>query len=90
MKMEKNFKLTSHEVIEAAEQVRAGYTVARQAYAAITLLYSLDKKDKEWAEKVSKVHNDYFELIINSYKELEAIAISMEEEEKKKEVAAEQ
>lgn len=78
-----NLKITSHEVSEALEQVRAGFTVSRNALSAITILHPLKRKDEKWSKKFMKVQGDYHKFLMDSYKELEGEYDRLLDEEKK-------
>lgn len=68
---QETFKITSHEIQEAMEQVRAGFTVSRIALGAATLLYTVARKGEKWAKKFTKIQNDYHSFLLATYKELE-------------------
>ena len=64
-------EITSKELQEALEQVRAGFTISRMCLGAITLLHPLKRKDEKWAKKFTKIQHDYHNFLLDSYKELE-------------------
>lgn len=76
-------KITSHEVTEALEQVRAGFTVSRMALSAITLLHPLKKKDEKWSKKFMKIQEQYHKFLLDSYNELEGELTRLQEYEEK-------
>lgn len=74
--------ITSKEVIEAMEQVRAGFTVSRITLGAATLLYTLKRKGKRWADKFTKIQNEYHTFLLDTYKEFEEELARLQETEK--------
>lgn len=77
--------ITSHEVTEAMEQIRAGFTVSRIALGAATLLYTLKRKGEPWAKKFTKIQNEYHKFLLDTYTEMEKELARLQEEEAKKE-----
>lgn len=73
--------ITSKEVIEAMEQVRAGFTVSRICLSACTLLYPLKKLDEKWGKKFTKVQNEYHKFLLDTYKGFEEELARLQEEE---------
>ena len=63
--------ITSNEVKEALEQVRAGFTISRITLGACTLLYPLKRKGKRWADKFTKIQNEYHQFLLDTYNEFE-------------------
>lgn len=78
-------KFQAQNAIEAAEQVRAAYTVSRFAYAALALLSNLTKKSETYNKKLVKIHKDYYDLLLKSYDDY----LKLYEELKEKEGANE-
>lgn len=78
---QKTMSITSHEVVEAMEQIRAGFTVSRIALGAATLLYALKKKGESWAKKFTKVQQDYHKFLLDTYTEFEKELPKLQEEE---------
>lgn len=76
-------KITSKEVVEAMEQVRAGFTVSRICLGACTLLYPLKKLDEKWGKKFTKVQQQYHSFLMEVYKGFEEELPKLEEDEKK-------
>lgn len=85
MENQTSMTITSHEVAEAMEQVRAGFTVSRITLSAVTLLYALCRKDEKWAKKFTKIQQDYHKFLLDSYTEFEKELIKLQEDEKNKE-----
>lgn len=79
---QKTMNITSHEVQEAMEQVRAGFTVSRIALGAATLLYALKRKGDKWAKKFTKIQNEYHKFLLDTYQEFEAELPVLLEQEK--------
>lgn len=82
MENKQTMTITSHEVAEALEQVRAGFTVSRMALAALTLVFSLCRKDDKWAKKFTKIQQDYHKFLLDGYQDLEKKFAEMQEKEK--------
>lgn len=77
-----SLNITSHEVQEALEQVRAGFTISRITLGACTLLYPLKRKGKRWADKFTKIQNEYHTFLLDTYKEFEEELVRLQAEEK--------
>ena len=102
MENKQTISITSHEVQEALEQVRAGFTVSRMALGAATITYPLVKSGKypvkeisdidKWAKKFTKVQNEYHKFLLDTYGALETLykAMVAEEAENNKEENNEQ
>lgn len=78
-------EIKSHDVREALEQIRAGFTVSRMALGAATVLYPLGKKDEKWAKKFTRIQNDYHKFLLDTYQELEKILATMKDNDEKTE-----
>lgn len=88
---QKTMNITSHEVQEAMEQVRAGFTVSRIALGAATLLYALKRKGDKWAKKFTKIQNEYHKFLLDTYKEFEdELPVLLEQEKNNTEKPVEQ
>ena len=61
----------SHEILEAMEQLRAGFTISRLTFGTLTLVYTLKRKDEKWAKKFTKIQEDYHKFLLKGYEELE-------------------
>lgn len=78
--------ISAHDVVEAMEQIRAGFTISRITLGAVTLLYALKKKGDAWAKKFTKIQNEYHKFLLDTYSEMETELAKMEtpkEEENK-------
>lgn len=71
--MENQNNIKAHDISECLEQIRAGFTISRMTFGALTLLYSLAKKDEKWAKKFTNLQNSYHKFLLDSYTELEKI-----------------
>ena len=78
--------ITSKDVLEAMEQVRAGFTISRITLGAVTLLYPLKKKGEKWAKKFTKIQEEYHKFLLDTYNEFEEEYNKLLEDEKKKNV----
>lgn len=85
MEKKETMNITSHEVTEALEQIRAGFTISRQTLGACTLLFALCKKDEKWAKKFTKIQNDYHKFLLDTYTEMEKKYNELIEKEKENE-----
>lgn len=68
---QQSLTITAKEVTEAMEQIRAGFTISRITLGAVTLLYPLKRKGKRWADKFTKIQNEYHQFLLDTYKEFE-------------------
>lgn len=77
----KNF--SSNNALEASEQLRATYTICRQAYASVALLHSLLNKGEEWSKDVVATFEKFNALIIAAHDDFVKIMENKKKEEKK-------
>lgn len=66
-----NIKLNDLE--EVLEQLRAGFTISRNTFGTLTLVFSLCKKDEKWAKKFTKIQQDYHKFLVDAYKDIEKL-----------------
>lgn len=78
-------KITSKMVLEALEQVRAGFTVSRMALGAATILVPLANKGEKWGKRFNDVQAKYHKFLLDVHEELIAHLTRLQEEEAKEE-----
>ena len=81
MENQVTINITSHEVQEAMEQIRMGFTASRIALGSATILYTLKRKGDKWAKKFTKIQQDYHKFLLDTYNELEAALPELESKE---------
>lgn len=74
--------ITSKMVLEAMEQIRAGFTISRMTLGAATLLYPLKKLGDKWGKKFTKIQADYHKFLLDVYKGFEEELPKLQEAEK--------